>query len=150
MYDWRAPTILCAVLLKGNLLLFSCCKGCQRAHRDVFQLLFLCDFLLIMPGDHSGKRKRISLDVKRDVIKKKDMGMGNSAIGRAGEAATTEDIMSSATLEDNLQQEQQGVGVGADEEGPTSLSTIGLTEILSNIEALRLSVMNHEPCAVRK
>ena len=35
-----------------------------------------------MPGDHSGKRKKISLDVKRDVIKKKDMGMGNSAIGR--------------------------------------------------------------------
>ena len=68
----------------------------------------------------------------------------------AGEAATTEDIMSSATLEDSLQQEQQGVGVGADEEGPTSLSTIGLAEILSNTEALRLSVMNHEPCAVRK
>ena len=65
----------------------------------------------------------------------------------AGEAATTEDIMSSATLEDSL---QQGVGVGADEEGPTSLSTIGLAEILSNTEALRLSVMNHEPCAVRK
>ena len=56
--------------------------------------------------------------------------------------------MSSATLEDSLQQEQQGVGV--DEEGPTSLSTIGLAEILSNTEALRLSVMNHEPCAVRK
>ena len=68
----------------------------------------------------------------------------------AGEAATTEDIMSSATMEDSLQQEQQGVGVGVDEEGPTSLSTIGLAEILSNTEALRLSVMNHEPCAVRK
>ena len=67
-----------------------------------------------------------------------------------GEAATTEDIMSSATLEDSIQQEQQGVGVGADEEGPTSLSTIGLAEILSNSEALRISVMNHEPCAVRK
>ena len=66
----------------------------------------------------------------------------------AGEAATTEDIMSSATLEDSIQQEQQGVGVGADEEGPTSVSTIGLAEILSNTEALRISVMNHEPCAV--
>ena len=66
----------------------------------------------------------------------------------AGEAATTEDIMSSATLEGNIQQEQQGVG--ADEEGPTSLSTIGLAEIFSNTEARRLSVMNHEPCAVRK
>ena len=66
----------------------------------------------------------------------------------AGEAATTEDIMSSATLEDSIQQEQQGVG--AEEEGPTSVSMIGLAEILSNTEALRVSVMNHEPCAVRK
>lgn len=36
-----------------------------------------------MPGPHSGKRKAIGLDVKRDVIKRKEEGQGNSAIGRA-------------------------------------------------------------------
>lgn len=36
-----------------------------------------------MPGPHSGKRKAIGLYVKRDVIKRKERGQGNSAIGRA-------------------------------------------------------------------
>ena len=36
-----------------------------------------------MPGRGQSKRKNITLDVKREVIRKKDAGMGNSAIGRA-------------------------------------------------------------------
>ena len=36
-----------------------------------------------MPGRGESKRKNITLAVKREVIRRKDGGMGNSAIGRA-------------------------------------------------------------------
>lgn len=57
-------------------LVLSCC----RESPALFESVFL--FFLIMPGPHAGKRKALSLDMKREVIKRKEAGQGNSAIGR--------------------------------------------------------------------
>ncbi|XP_066971887.1 uncharacterized protein [Macrobrachium rosenbergii] len=66
-----------------------------------------------------------------------------------GEAATEEDIMSAAAVEDTLQQEPQQQPTDEDT-GPKELSLRAVSSILAAVNNLKSVIAEHEICEVRK